>query len=322
MMFGDTPGEGAHLVAGPMYHAAPGGFAVASIHAGQTLVLMDKWTPEGTLELIDRYDVTNTHLVPTMFHRLLGLSDEVRQAADLSSLRSVIHAAAPCPVDTKRRMFTWLGPIIHEYYGATEGLATVVHPEDWLAHPGTVGQAAMGAELKILDDDGSECPPGTPGTVWIKSAATAFEYHNDPDKTAANRRGDFITAGDIGYLDADGWLFLCDRQADVIIAGGVNIYPAEIEAVLLEHPAVADAAVIGVPHEEWGEEVKAVVQAADGAATDDLASALLAHCARKLARFKLPRSIDFRDSLPRYDTGKLYRRLLRDEYWAGRVSRI
>lgn len=322
-LFDIKSGEGAHLAAGPLYHAAPLGFGTGAMHLGQALVLMDKWSPELTLKLIERYRVTTSHMVPTMFHRLLALPDEVKRKYDTSSLSNVIHAAAPCPVDVKRRMIEWWGPVIYEYYAATEGGGTYVKSPEWLEHPGTVGQAWPGSEIKILDDEGNELGPNESGTVYMRTPMGQFEYYKDPGKTAESRRGDMFTVGDMGYLTEDGWLFLNDRKADMIISGGVNIYPAEIEAVLLTHPAVGDAAVLGVPNEEWGEEVKAVIEPADGVTpTPELAEELLMHCRGLLAGYKVPRSVDFRDHLPRYPTGKLYKRLLRDDYWKGVERKI
>ena len=323
MLFDIAPGEGVHLVAGPLYHAAPLAFGTSALHLGQTMVLMDRWTPESTLRLIDEWGVTTSHMVPTMFHRLLGLPPEVRAAANTSTLRSVIHAAAPCPVDVKRKMIEWWGPVIYEYYAATEGGGAYVKPNDWLQHPGTVGQPFPGSTLKIFDDDGNELPAGEVGTVYMGTARGDFEYFKDAEKTSASRRNGLFTVGDVGYLDPDGWLFLSDRKSDMIISGGVNIYPAEIEATLLGHPEVADAAVFGVPDEEWGESVKAVVQPKDPSrGGDEFEQELLNWCRERLAGYKCPRSIDFRESLPRYPTGKLYKRLLRDEYWAGHARSI
>jgi long-chain acyl-CoA synthetase len=322
-LFDIPAGPGAHLVTGPLYHAAPLGFGTGALHLGQTLVLMDRWDPLRTLELIATHSVATSHMVPTMFHRLLAVPEPDRQAADTSSLRSIIHGAAPCPVEVKRRILEWWGPVIYEYYGATEGGGAVARPDEWLARPGTVGRPWPGSTIQVLDDAGRACPPGEPGAVYMSSAIGDFEYHNDRDKTDANRLDGMFTVGDIGYLDEDGWLFLCDRKADMVISGGVNIYPAEIEAVLLTHPGVGDAAVLGVPDEEWGESVKAVIEPAPGVEpSDELAEELLAYCRERLAAFKCPRSLDFRAELPRLPTGKLYKRFLRDEYWTGIERRI
>ena len=318
----DIPvGDGVHLVQGPLYHSAPLGFSTTALHIGNTVVLMDKWSAETMLELCGRYQVTNTQMVPTMFHRLLALPDDVRRAADVAAIRSVLHSAAPCPVDVKHGMIDWWGPILFEYYGGTEGGATMVDSHRWLERPGTVGQPWPGTTLSILDDDGNECPTGVAGTIYLKTPFGAPEYHNDPEKTAAVRHGELFTLGDVGYLDEDGWLFLCDRKIDMIISGGVNIYPAEIEAVLLGHPKVGDVAVIGVPNSEWGEEVKAVVEPAAGVTGDPaLEAELIEFCRERLAKFKCPRSVDFRE-LPRYMSGKLYKRVVREAYWkdAGRA---
>jgi long-chain acyl-CoA synthetase len=255
---------------------------------------------------------------------MLKLPDDVRLGYDVSSLECVVHAAAPCPVAVKEAMIDWWGPIINEYYGATEAHGfTFCTSEEWLAHKGTVGRAILG-ELHILDDDGNECPAGTPGTVWFKGA-TNFTYYNDPDKTAESRdkSGEMSSVGDVGYLDDDGFLYLTDRKAYMIISGGVNIYPQETENLLIEHPKVMDAAVIGVPNDDLGEEVKAVVQLVDGVdPSDEVARELIAFCGEHLARFKVPRSIDFEKELPRLPTGKLYKRLLRDRYWEGHAGRI
>ena len=324
LLYDIQPGDGVHLTCGPLYHAAALIFTTASLHLGHTVVLMDRWTPEGTLERIERYRVTSSHMVPTMFHRLLALPEDARKRYDVSSLRNMVHAAAPCPIPTKRAMLEWWGPCIYEYYAATEGGGTLVKPDEWLQKPGTVGKPWPSAEIKILDDDGHELAPGEPGTVWIRPPQGAeFEYHKDRKKTRENWRDGFFTVGDVGYLDEDGWLYLSDRKADMIISGGVNIYPAEIENVLATHPKVADVAVIGVPNEEWGEEVKALVELNEGAEpSDELAAELTEWCRDKLAGYKIPRSIEFRPSLPRTDTGKLLKRELREPYWAGREKRI
>ena len=315
-------GDAVHLVTSPMYHMSPLSFGYFSLHFEHTVVLMECWDAERALQLIDRYRVTDVAMVPTQLHRLMQLPDDVRARYDVSSLRQVIHAAAPCPMDLKRRLFDWLGPVIYEFYGATEGGGTLAKPHDWLAHPGTVGKPWPGADVKILDDDGNDLPARTIGTVYLKLMGD-FAYKGDPDKTASNRRGDYFTPGDMGELDEDGFLYLRDRKIDLIISGGVNIYPAEIEAVLLSHPEVGDAAVFGIPHDDWGEEVKAVVEPALGVEPSPaFASELLAHCEATLARYKCPRSIDFTDAMPRDPNGKLYKRTLRDPYWVGRERSI
>jgi long-chain acyl-CoA synthetase len=323
-MFGIQPhADNVHLCGSPLYHTAVLVFAASSLHYGHTVVLMDKWTPELCLDAIRRYRVTTSHMVPTQFHRLLALPAAAKQAADVSSLRHMVHAAAPCPVDVKRRMLEWWGPVINEYYAASEGGGTLVTPEEWLAYPGTVGRAWPTSEVRILDDAGNPVPAGTPGTVYMALGAAEFTYHKDDAKTAANRRDGFFTVGDVGYLNAEGYLFLCDRKIDMIISGGVNIYPSEVEADLLAHPKVADAAVFGIPHEDWGEEVKAVIEPAPGAESGPaLADEILAYCARTIAKYKCPRSIDFVTSMPRDPNGKLYKRKLRDPYWAGRERAI
>ncbi|MBV9660900.1 MAG: acyl-CoA synthetase [Acidimicrobiales bacterium] len=311
---------GVHLVAGPTYHAAPLGFGLGALHLGQTVVLMDKWSPEGTLERIEKYKVTNTHMVPTMFNRLLKMAPEERGRYDLSSLDSIAHAAAPCPVETKRQMLEWLGPIISEYYASSEVGGTFIGPEEWMRKPGSVGRPRPGVELKILDETGEEQPTGTPGLVYFL-IQQPFTYHNDPTKTAATRLGDFATVGDIGYLDEDGYLFLCDRDSNLVIVGGVNVYPAEAENELIDHPSVLDVAVIGVPNPDTGEELKAVVATTPGTQTGpELASELIAWCQSRLAKYKCPRSVDFVDALPRLDNGKLYKEKVRAWYW-GEVGR-
>jgi long-chain acyl-CoA synthetase len=323
-MFGIKPHDGnVHICGSPLYHTAVLVFSSTSIHLGHTVVLMDKWTPEDMLRLIDRYKVTHSHMVPTQFHRLLALPDEVKARYDTSSLRTMIHAAAPCPVDIKRRMLEWWGPVIFEYYAATEGGGTLVTPEQWLSKPGTVGTPWPTSEIKIFDDDGNEVPTGQPGTVYMRMGLGQFEYFKDERKTAESRLEDYFTVGDIGYLDEEGWLFLHDRRSDMIISGGVNIYPAEIEAEFLTHPKVGDVAVFGIPHEDWGEEIKAVIEPAVGVEpNDELTEELLAFCRERLAKFKIPRSIDYIDEMPRDPNGKLYKRKLRDPYWEGRARAI
>jgi long-chain acyl-CoA synthetase len=262
-------------------------------------------------------------MVPTQFKRLLDLPAAVRASADVSSLRHMIHSAAPCPVDVKRRMIEWWGPVIYEYYAASEGGGTLATPTDWLAHPGTVGNAWPISRIEIRADDGTVCPPREVGTVWISMGQHKFEYHKDREKTAKTWRDDFFTVGDAGWLDEDGFLYLSDRKADMIISGGVNIYPAEIEAALLEHPKVGDVAVFGIPDDDWGEQVKAVVEPQAGIEPSPaLAEEILAFARERLASFKVPKSIDFTDALPRDPNGKLYKRKLRDPYWAGRDRAI
>ncbi len=324
-LFGIQPfDDNVHLCGSPLYHTAVLAFSSTSIHVGHPVVLMDKWTPEAMLELIERWRVTHSHMVPTQFHRLLALPDEVKARYDVSSLRYMIHAAAPCPVEIKRRMLDWWGPVIHEYYAATEGGGTLVTPEQWLEKPGTVGLPWPNSEIRILDDDGGDVPNGEVGIVYMKLPERgSFEYLKDKEKTDSNRRAGFFTVGDVGYLDDDGYLFLRDRKSDMIISGGVNIYPAEIEGELLTHPKVADAAVFGIPHEDWGEQVKAVVEPAPGVEADEqLTGDLMAHCRERLAKFKLPKSIDYVAEMPRDPNGKLYKRKLRDPYWQDRERSI
>ncbi|HEX2577841.1 MAG TPA: AMP-binding protein [Aquihabitans sp.] len=306
-----------YLSPAPMYHAAPLRFSMSAHQAGGTVVVMERFDAGAALAAIERYCITHSQWVPTMFLRLLKLPSEVRERYDVSSMEVIVHAAAPCPVPAKQQIIEWFGPIVHEYYAGTEGNGFVYcNSEDWLAHPGTVGRSILGP-VHICDDDGNEVAAGTPGTIWFESVRP-FEYHNDPEKTASSRNAQgWTTLGDVGRLDEDGFLYLTDRQAYMIITGGVNVYPQEAENVLAMHPAVADAAVFGVPDDDFGEAVKAVVQPADGVAPGpELAAELIAHCRSQLADVKCPRTVDFRDELPRHPTGKLYKRLLKDEYWA------
>lgn len=312
------PGDGVHLVTSPMYHSSPCAHTQFALHLGHTVVITPRFEPVNILELVERHRVTNAMMVPTMFHRMLQLPQEVKDRYDVTSLRQVVHTGAACPVAVKQGIMDWWGPVLYEYYGSTEStIAFAVKPLEWLARPGTVGRPAPTFEARILDEDGTELPPGEPGMIYVRSATVNFEYRKDPAKTAASKRGDWYAPGDIGYLDKDGYLFLCDRRTDLIVSGGVNIYPAEIEAALLEHPAVADVAVIGVPDEEWGHNVVALVQVADGhAAGEALTAELLEHCGPRIARFKHPKVIEYRDALPRTPTGKLSRTKVREEYLA------
>jgi long-chain acyl-CoA synthetase len=324
MLFGVTEGQpNAHLLTSPFYHTAVTVFGGGALHLGHTVVCMDSWDSERALELVQRYRITNSHMVPTQFKRLLSLPEETRRRYDLSSMRWLLHAAAPCPKGIKRAMLDWWGPCVYEYYAATEGGGTLATPQDWLAHPGTVGTPWPISEVLVADDAGQPCAPGVPGTVYLKMGISDFVYKGDPDKTAAARLNGFFTVGDIGYLDADGFLFLCDRKSDMIISGGANIYPAEIEAELIMHPAVADVAVFGVPDPEWGEQVKAVVEPMPGAEPGEaLAADILASLDGRLARMKWPKSIDFTKALPRDPSGKLLKRRLRDPFWAGHTTAI
>ncbi|MBS1838569.1 MAG: AMP-binding protein, partial [Actinobacteria bacterium] len=318
-LFGANP-DTVYLSPAPLYHAAPLRFSLQVQRAGGTVVVMEHFDPEQALALIESQRVTFGQFVPTMFVRMLKLPVEVRSRYDVSSIQVAVHAAAPCPVEVKRQMIDWWGPVLHEYYAGTEGNGFVyTGSEDWLAHPGTVGRAISGV-LHIVDDDGREVPAGETGTVYFESEAE-FSYHNDPEKTAQSYlRDGWSTLGDVGYLDDDGFLYLTDRKAYMIITGGVNVYPQEAENLLTMHHAVHDVAVFGVPDDDFGEAVKAVVQPSempgDEAQAAALEAELIAFCREHLADVKCPRSIDFRDELPRHPTGKLYKRVLKDEYWA------
>jgi long-chain acyl-CoA synthetase len=320
------PEGGRSLLVGPVYHSAQWLWSHVLLCAGRSVVMRRAFDPEETLRLIEQHRITNVHLVPTQFVRMLRLDEATRRAYDLSSLAVVWHGAAPCSPEVKRRMIEWLGPVINEYYGSTEAsVNTVVSSEEWLERPGTVGRALPTSEIHVLRDDGSAADPGERGQLWFRyTNGDDVEYWRDPDKTAAVHREDgLFTTGDIGHLDADGYLFLSDRAIDMIISGGVNIYPAEIEGVLITHPAVRDVAVFGVPDAEYGEQVKAAVELEDGhTPSDALAEDLIAFCRRSLAGYKSPRSIDFLDQLPRTPTGKLYKRLIREPYWKDRGERI
>jgi long-chain acyl-CoA synthetase len=304
------------VVTGPMYHSAPNAYSTFALRAGGNVILQARFDPEELLALIQQHRVTNLHMVPTMFVRLLKLPDVVRRRYDLSSLKHVVHAAAPCPPHVKRDMIAWWGPIINEYYGSTETSAvTYCTSEEWLAHPGTVGRPLPNVAMRILREDGSDAPQGEPGDVYCRvQTASDFTYHGDDEKRRKAERDGLISVGDIGYLDADGFLHLCDRRNHMVISGGVNIYPAEIEAELLKVAGVADCAVFGIPDEEFGEALCAYIQPYPSVTltSDQVRSDLATH----LARYKVPRVIEFVTELPREDSGKIFKRKLREPYWA------
>jgi len=309
--------DSVYLSPAPLYHAAPLRFTMAWLRAGATVVVMESFDPVEFLRLVERHRVTHTQVVPTMFVRMLKLDPDLRRSFDLSSLQVAVHAAAPCPIPVKEEMIDWWGPVLHEYYAGTEGNGfTAISSAEWLAHKGSVGRALVGT-VHIVGDDGRLLSAGEAGTVYFEGGGV-FEYHNDPDKTAESRNEQgWSTLGDVGYVDDEGYLYLTDRKAYMIISGGVNIYPQEVENLLVTHPKVMDAAVLGVPNDEMGEEVKAVVELVDpGDAGPAMERELIEYCRASLASFKCPRSVDFEAELPRHPTGKLYKRLLRDRYWA------
>lgn len=320
-----NPEQDLALVTGPLYHAAPLSLnLVTPINAGVGVVLMDKWDAEETLRLVDRHRITHTHVVPTMLHRMLQLSSDVRGAYDLTSLRWVLHGAAPCPPQVKQDTIAWLGPVLYEYYSSTEGGGVFVDSHQWLERPGTVGKPVAGVELRLLDENGNPVPQGTSGLIYIKAPEVGrFEYFREPNKTTSAYRGDYYTLGDMGYFDADGFLFLTGRTAELIISGGVNIYPVEIDEVLIRHEAVADAAAVGVPNEDWGEEIKAVVELKPGfSASPETAASILEFARGHLASYQRPRSVDFVERLPRSAAGKVLRQEVRAPYWKGRSRTI
>lgn len=326
-MIGVTPGgRQVQLVCGPLYHSAQWAFGVFALCCGATVVLQHRFDAAEVLQLIDTHGVTNMHLVPTQMVRMLDLPETVRDAFDGSSLQGIVHGAAPCPPSVKRRMIDWVGPIVSEYYGGTEGgfLALIDSPA-WLDRPGSVGRPLPIVEIVILDDGGRPLGPNLPGEIWFRSlVGSDFEYHKAADKTAsAHRAGGFGTLGDIGFFDDDGYLYLSDRKIDMVVSGGVNIYPAEIEGVLNEHPAISDAAVFGVPHDEMGESVHAALVLRDGSPwSEEFRQELDVFCRERLAGYKVPRSFEVHDALPRSEAGKLTKRQLRDPWWAERDRSI
>ncbi len=315
---GFRPESDLFLNPSPLYHAAPIGLSVWwPLNQGVGLYLMDRFDAEEMLALIARHRVTHSHVVPVMLQRMLDLPAEVRDAHDISSLRWMLHGSAPCSRELKDRAIAWLGPILHEFFGGTEGGLVFSSPADWQSHPGCTGRPVEGVEIRILTEEGEEQPTGETGLVYLKPPESdRFVYHKAPEKTAQGRRGEFFTMGDMGRVDADGYLYLTGRSADTVISGGVNIYPAEIDAVLNGHPAVKEAACVGVPSARWGEEVKAVIQLNEGFAGDEaLIAELTALCREKIADYKCPKSFDFVDEMPRSAVGKVLRRDLRDRYW-------
>ena len=308
--------DAVYLSPAPLYHTAPSVWSMSAQAGGITTVVLEKFDPEGCLEAIQRHRVTHGQFVPAMFTRMLKLPDSIRNSYDLSTLERVMHAAAPCPVEIKKQIIDWWGPIVDEYYASSEAIgSTLISAEEWLAHPGSVGKPMM-CQIHILDQDGKELPPGQAGEIYFEGGF-CFEYLNDAEKTAASRDSHgWTTVGDVGYVDDDGYLYLTDRRAHMIISGGANIYPQEIENVLVVHPAVGDVAVFGVPDDDMGEQVKAVVEPADGVAPGrELEAELIAYCRERLAHYKCPKSVDFIDEMPRLDTGKLYKQKLKEKYW-------
>ena len=310
-----------HLLCGPAYHAGPCGWTHTALYIGATTVIMPAWDAREWLRLVDRHRVTRAFMVPAHFIRLLEIPEDERAGYDLSSLRLIVHGAAPCPVPVKRRMIEWLGPFgceIHELYGASEGGATKIGPDEWLEKPGSVGKPWPGVEVRVLDDEGQRVPAGEPGLIYITPMSGRFQYRNDPDKTADAWRDDAFTVGDIGYLDDDGYLFITDRKSDMVLWGGVNIAPREVEEVLYAHPGVVDCAVFGVPDERSGERLKAMVEARGGVTVE----ALAAFVQERLADYKVPKDWELVDELPRDSAGKVRKRLLRDAHWKDRPTRV
>jgi long-chain acyl-CoA synthetase len=318
--FGLQPGT-PHLCAGPLYHSAPYAFSGMNILLGGANVLMRRFEPEAALRLIDEYEITWTFMAPTLLQRIVNLPDETKARYDVSSMKTIIVAAAPCPFELKRKVLDLFGPALFEFYGASEtGMNTLMTPDEHLEKPGSCGKVVPGQEIKVLDDDGKECPAGTPGEIYIKAAGTIDEYYKNPDATTEARLDDYFTVGDVGYFDSDGYLYISDRKKDMIISGGVNIYCAEIENVIHAHPGVWDVCVFGIPHDEFGEQVHAMVQPKPGEElrTQDIIQWVGEH----LADYKKPRSIEFRDSFPRDEAGKIRKRELREPFWEGRRTRV
>jgi acyl-CoA synthetase (AMP-forming)/AMP-acid ligase II len=311
-----------HLVAGPLYHSAPSGFALYAHMLGQTVVVMRKFDAEEALRTIERHRCTTTFMAPTLLKRLVDLPADTRARYDVSSMRSIVMAAAPCPMRVKEEILAWFGPVLYEFYGSTElGVNTVLAPQDMLRKPHSCGRAAPGVELAVLDDDGRPLPAGQPGELHVRRDPGMFEgYYKKAAATRETARGDWLSVGDVAWIDDEGFVYICDRKRDMIISGGVNIYPAEIEDVLHRHPAIEDAAVFGVPDTEWGERVHAAVQPRAGAALT--ATDVIDFCRRHLADYKTPREVTFHDDFPRDTAGKLVKRLLREPYWAGRATRV
>jgi long-chain acyl-CoA synthetase len=310
------------VVTGPMYHSAPNAYGLFAARVGGTVILQPRFDPEELLQLIETHRVTHLHMVPIMFHRLLKLPEDVKRKYDLSSLKFVVHAAAPCPPPIKREMIEWWGPVIEEYYGATEvGIVVSCNSEEWLAHPGTVGKPIPEAEVRIVDKEGQDVPQGEVGEVVSRNRfINDFTYHGDDQKRRDTEKAGLIAPGDIGYFDKDGFLYLCDRAKDMIISGGVNIYPAEIEAELLKMPGVADCAVFGIPDEEFGEAVCAIVQPQPGVEMDE--AAVKAYLRAHVAGYKVPKRVELAAELPREDSGKIFKRKLREPFWEGLERRI
>jgi acyl-CoA synthetase (AMP-forming)/AMP-acid ligase II len=314
------PGD-VHLVAGPLYHSAPGAFAAFNTILGGTNVLMPRFDPEAALAAIERHRVTTTFMAPILLQRIVRLPEEVRARYDVSTMRAIVVAAAPCPFEVKRRVMELFGPVLYEFYGASEtGVNTLMRPEEQLEKPGSCGRLAEGVEMKILDDDGNPCPRGIPGEIWVKAPSLITEYYRNPKATAEARKGEYFSVGDVAYFDDDGYLFVVDRKRDMIISGGVNICSTEVENVIHAHPKVWDVVVIGIPDEEWGESVHAIVQPKPDATLepDEIAAFVKEH----LADYKTPRSIEIRAELPRDEAGKIRKRELREPFWAGHEKRV